>query len=190
MPYSSKISTRDVARYTFSMSYSLFKYAETVLFLQKGKGIRPQRSMSESFSLYHAYRPVMQPGASGAGSVSRLELHIEIPGKGSINCEFVRHLAPTTCRALLNSLPMQGRVHNFGDQFVYFETGLIIGSEKQRSHFVRGDMGLLVSNASICIFLKDTQSQPMNPLGRVTKNIELAESTAPGDTMMLKKITA
>ena len=129
----------------------------------------------------------MQPGMNGAGSVSRLELQIEIPGKGSIQCEFVRHLAPTTCRALLNALPIQGRVHSFGDQFAYFETGLIIGSEKQRSQFVRGEMGLLVSNASVCIFLKDTHSQPMNPLGRITKNLELAESIGPGDVMILRK---
>jgi hypothetical protein len=144
-------------------------------------------ALLESFSLYQAQHFVMQPGMSGAGSVSRLELQIEISGKGSIQCEFVRHLAPTTCRALLNGLPIQGRVHSFGDQFVYFETGLVIGSEKQRSQFVRGEMGLLVSNASVCIFLKDTHSQPMNPLGRITKNLELAESAGPGDVMILKK---
>ena len=133
---------------------------------------------------------MMQPGTSGAGSVSRLELQIEIPGKGAILCELVRHLAPTTSRTILNNLPIQGRVHTFRDQFVYFETGLVMGSEKQRSQFIRGDIGLLVSNGSICIFLKDTRGQPMNPLGRITGDLELVESIRPGDTMVLKKPTA
>lgn len=132
----------------------------------------------------------MQPGTNGSGSVSRLSLEIEIVGRESISCELVRHLAPTTARSILTSLPLQGLVHRFGDIFVYFETGLAIGSEKQRNRFRRGDMGLLVSNGSICIFLKDSATQPMNPLGSITGDLQPIDSLRPGDVLKLKKPTA
>lgn len=132
----------------------------------------------------------MQDAGSGAGSVSRLNLEIEIVGRASIRCELVRHLAPTTCRSILTALPIQGRVHKYGDSFVYFETGIMIGSEKQRTQFRRGEIGLLVANGSVCIFLKDTNAQAMNPLGRVVEGLDSAVATGPGDVMILKKPTA
>ena len=131
----------------------------------------------------------MQQGSNGAGSVSRLKLELQIIGKQSVRCELVRHLAPTTCKSILTSLPVQGLVHRYGESFVYFETGLVIGSEKQRTQFKRGDMGLLVANGSICTFLKDATSQGMNPIGRVIEDLKPIESTRPGDAMILKKST-
>ena len=130
----------------------------------------------------------MDSGTSGAGSVSRVALEIEIPGRGSGSCELVRHLAPTTSRSIMNNLPLQGRVHRYGELFAYFETGLVMGAEKQRSVFKRGEMAFLVSNGSICVFLNDGSSaQPMNPLGKVTGGLESIESTKPGDIMMLRR---
>ena len=129
----------------------------------------------------------MLHGNDGAGSVSRLALDLEIIGKGSARCELVRHLAPTTSRSILTSLPVQGRAHRFGESFVYFETGIVIGSEKQRTQFKRGDVALLVANGSVCIFLKDGTAQAMNPLGRVIEGLQIIESTGPGDVMLLKK---
>ena len=102
----------------------------------------------------------MQP--SPAGSVSRLKLAIEILNKGSAACELVRHFAPLTAGAILKGLPVQDRVHRFADKFVYIETGLVIGAEKQKTQFRRGDLGFLPSNGSICVFVKDTAVQPMN----------------------------
>lgn len=121
--------------------------------------------------------------------MSRLTLEVEVPGKGSTSCELVRHLAPITSRSIMNSLPLQGLVHRYSDQFVYFETGLVIGAEKQRTTFKRGEIGFLVSNGSICIFLKDIMSaQSMNPVGRVTGSLESTiEPTKPGDVMILRK---
>lgn len=132
----------------------------------------------------------MQPGTNGSGSVSRLSLEIEVVGRESVSCEIVRHLAPITARSILTSLPLQGLVHRFGDVFVYFETGLVVGSEKQRTVFKRGEMGLLVSNGSICIFLKDSTAQPMNPLGSITGDLPPLQSLRPGDVLKLKKPTA
>jgi hypothetical protein len=128
----------------------------------------------------------MQP----AGSVSRFKLVLEIAGKGSASAELVRHLAPLSSNAILKSLPLQDRVHRYADKFVYIETGLVIGAEKQRTQFRRGDVTYLTSNGSICVFVQDATVQPMNPLGVVTSNIEVVESSQPGDVMVVKKPSA
>jgi hypothetical protein len=126
----------------------------------------------------------MQPGA---GSVSRFRLEIEVASKGSAQWELVRHLAPLTSMAVMKGLPLHDRVHRFSDKFVYIETGLVIGAEKQKTKFVRGDVAFLTSNGSICVFVKDAAVQPMNPLGKIAAGLEIIESSQPGDVMTVKK---
>jgi uncharacterized protein len=128
---------------------------------------------------------VMQPGS--AGSVSRFKISMEIQNKGSASAEVVRHLAPLTAGAVLKSLPLQDRVHRYADKFIYIEAGLVIGAEKQRTIFHRGDVAYLTSNSSICVFMRDATVQPMNSLGIVTANLKVIESSQPGDVMIIKK---
>ena len=122
-----------------------------------------------------------------AGSVSRTKLLLELKGKGTCECELARHLAPHTVGSLLRALPFEGRTHRFEDKFVYFETGLTIGTEKQRTAFKRGELAFMIANGSICIFVKDATSSGLNPIGRVISNIELLETSAPGDVLVLKQ---
>jgi hypothetical protein len=128
---------------------------------------------------------VLQPG-----SVSRLRLLAEIAGKGSAECELVRHLAPVTAGAILKALPVQDRVHRLEDKFVYIETGLVIGGEKQHKEFKRGDMALLPSNGAICFFVKDCTVQAMNPIGKMLNNVEMVEASRAGDVLAVKRLTA
>jgi hypothetical protein len=123
-----------------------------------------------------------------AGSVSRLRLVAEIAGKGSAECELVRHLAPITAGALLKGLPVQDRVHRFEDKFVYIETGLVIGAEKQRTQFRRGDVAFLPSNGAICFFIKDCTAQAMNPVGKMVANVEMVEASQAGDVLAVKRL--
>ncbi|HEY3094969.1 MAG TPA: cyclophilin-like fold protein [Nitrososphaera sp.] len=125
-----------------------------------------------------------------AGSVSRFKLTIEIANRGSASAVLVRHLAPLTSNAILKGLPLQDRVHRYEDKFVYVETGLVIGAEKQRTQFRRGDVAYLTSNGSICVFLQDATVQPMNPLGMITGSIEVVASSQPGDVMVVRKPSA
>lgn len=164
----------------------LFKYAET----NESREFWTSAQGSGKLFILLLILHHMQPGSNGLGSVSRLSLELELVGRESVPCEIVRHLAPITARSILTSLPMQGLVHRFGEAFVYFETGLVIGSEKQRTTFKRGDIGLLVSNGSICIFLKDSTAPPMNPLGHITGDLQPLQSVRPGDVLKLKKSTA
>ena len=122
------------------------------------------------------------------GSISRFKLEIEIANKGSTTAEMVRHLAPLTSMAILRSLPLQNRVHRFADKFIYIETGLVIGAEKQKTQFHRGDIAFLTTNGSICVFMQDTSVPPMNPIGFVSGNIKTLESCQPGDSMVAKKV--
>ena len=131
----------------------------------------------------------MQP-ESTAGSVSRFKLDIEIANKGTAPAELVRHLAPLTCNGVLKSLPFKGRVHRYGDKFVYIETILIMGAEKQKTQFRVGDVAFMPSNGSICVFVQDAIVQPMNPLGKITVNIDVIKSCQPGDVMIVKKSSA
>jgi len=127
----------------------------------------------------------MQPGS--AGSISRFKITIEIQDKGSALAELVRHLAPLTIGVLLKSLPLQDRVHRYADKFAYIETGLMIGPEKHKTEFRRGDIAYLPSNGSFCVFVHAAKVQPMNSLGTVTSNLEVIESSRSGDIMIVKQ---
>ena len=122
-------------------------------------------------------------------SVSRFPITLEIPNRGSAQCEVIRHLSPLTAGTILKSLPLEDRVHKFEDKLVYIETGLTIGAEKQKTQFKRGDMAYMTSNGSICIFIKDSSHRPMNPIGIVKSNLEVIESTQAGDIMILRNQT-
>jgi hypothetical protein len=122
-----------------------------------------------------------------AGSVSRVNVILEISGKGVARGEIVRHSSPLTSVAVLNSLPMQRRINKFKDRFVYIETELVMGREKQRTDFKRGELAFMTFHGSICVFLNDTVSTPMNPLGLVTSHLELLESLAPGELLTIRR---
>jgi uncharacterized protein len=123
-----------------------------------------------------------------AGSVSRVPVVIQISDKGMTPSELIRHLSPLCVRMILNSLPIQDRIHKISESIIYIETSLVIGAEKQKTHFKRGDIAYMTSNSSICIFTKDSVVTPMNHIGMVKSNLELIESTQSGDFMILKRM--
>jgi hypothetical protein len=123
-----------------------------------------------------------------AGSVSRIPVIIQISNKGVAPSEMIRHLSPLCVRMILNSLPIQDRIHKISESIVYIETSLVIGAEKQKTHFKRGDIAYMTSNSSICIFTKDSVVTAMNHIGIVKSNLELIETTQSGDFMILKKM--
>ena len=119
------------------------------------------------------------------GSISRNPVTLEVTNKGFAECEMIRHLSPVSVGIILKRLPLQDRIHKFGDKLVYIETGLAIGAEKQKTRFKRGDIAYMTSNGSICIFINDSSVIPMNPIGIVKSNLEIIEATRTGDIMIL-----
>lgn len=121
------------------------------------------------------------------GSISKVKVILEISGKGVSQGHIVRHLSPLTSSAILKSLPIQRRANMFKDRFVYIETELALGREKQRTNFKRGDLAFMTFHGSICVFLNDTISTPMNPLGVVTTHLEMLETIVPGDLITINR---
>lgn len=123
--------------------------------------------------------------------MSRVGLVAEVVGRNSVaECELVRHLAPLTTSALLKGLPVQDRVHRLEDKFAYIETGLVIGAEKARTQFRRGDLAFLPSNGAICFITKDCTTQAMNLVGKIINGIENIEGAKAGDVIAVKRRTA
>jgi hypothetical protein len=121
------------------------------------------------------------------GSISKVKIILEISGKGVSQGHIVRHLSPLTSSVILKSLPIQRRANKFKDRFVYIETELALGREKQRTNFKRGDLAFMTFHGSICVFLNDTISTPMNPLGVVTTHLEMLEKIIPGDLITINR---
>lgn len=121
------------------------------------------------------------------GSISKVKVILEISGKGVSQGQIVRHLSPLTSLAILKSLPIQRRANKFKDRFVYIETELALGREKQRTNFKRGDLAFMTFHGSVCVFLNDTISTPMNPLGVVTTHLEMLETIVPGDLITINR---
>ena len=121
------------------------------------------------------------------GSISKVRVILEISGKGVSQGHIVRHLSPLTSSAILKSLPIQRRANKFKDRFVYIETELALGREKQRTNFKRGDLAFMTFHGSVCVFLNDTISTPMNPLGVVTTHLEMLETIVPGDLITINR---
>jgi hypothetical protein len=122
-----------------------------------------------------------------AGSVSRVQILLDIQHKGLAKAEIVRHSAPLTAAEVLKSLPLQQIAHKFQNKFIYIETELNIGREKQRTQFKKGQMAYMTFHGSICIFINDTISTPMNPLGTIVSNLELLEGITTGDILTVKR---
>jgi uncharacterized protein len=122
-----------------------------------------------------------------AGSISRVKVILELSGRSFSHGYIARHLSPLTSSAILKSLPITRRVNKFKDSFVYIETELALGREKQRTSFKRGELAFMTFHGSICVFLKDTVSTPMNPLGVITTRIEMLESIEPGDLITINR---
>jgi hypothetical protein len=121
------------------------------------------------------------------GSISRIKVTLELSGRGFSQGYIARHLSPLTSSAILKSLPITRRINKFKNKFVYIETELALGREKQRTNFKRGELAFMTFHGSICVFLNDIISTPMNPLGVITTSLEMLETTEPGDLITIKR---
>jgi len=121
-----------------------------------------------------------------AGSVSKIEIIVEIKGKSQLRCELKRHLAPVTVGAIVRSLPLEGNVHMMNNSFVYIETKINVGGERQRKEFKKGEMAFMTANGSICFFLNDAESpKTLSPIGKITSNVEALNDVKSGDVFLI-----
>ena len=121
-----------------------------------------------------------------SGSVSKINLILEIRGKSKITCELKRHLSPKTVGILSRSLPLEGNAHLLGKSIVYFETPIDSGIERARSVFKKGDVAFLPAEGSICFFIGNSEpGKKMTPIGKIISNIEPLTEVKSGDVLSL-----
>ncbi|MDE1726576.1 MAG: hypothetical protein KGH89_04860 [Thaumarchaeota archaeon] len=121
-----------------------------------------------------------------AGSVSKIDLVLDLKGKVQMKIELKRHLAPKTVGAILRGLPLEGNSHMMGSSIAFMDTTLTAGGEKLRTQFKKGEVGFMASNGSICFFLEDVASaKPMTLVGKITSNIEMLKEVKPGDVFSI-----
>lgn len=119
-------------------------------------------------------------------SVSKIGMNLEIKGKLTIKCELKRHLAPKTVGNMIRTFPLEGNAHKLGDSFVYLETSINVGSERQRTQFKKGDVAFMASSGSVCFFTNDSNTtKPMTPIGKMISNFEALAEIKTGDIFVL-----
>jgi hypothetical protein len=119
-----------------------------------------------------------------AGSVSSLQLVVEIKSKSKLTCELKRHLSPKTVGSILRSLPLEGNAHFLGQNIIYFETSIASGVERQRKEFKKGDIAFSPAGGSICFFVADViSSKPMTPIGKMISDVDALKDAKPGDVL-------
>jgi len=120
------------------------------------------------------------------GSVSKINLILEIKGKSKITCELKRHLSPKTVGTIIRSLPLEGNSHHLGKSITYLETSVQSGIERPRSEFKKGDIAYLPSGGCICFFVENSEfDKKMTPLGKITSNIDTLKEVKSGDVFSL-----
>ena len=56
------------------------------------------------------------------GTVSKIDVILEVNCRERIKCQLKRHLSPITVGLITRMLPLEGNVHQMGRSIMYFET--------------------------------------------------------------------
>ena len=123
-----------------------------------------------------------------SGTVSKIDVILEVNGRERIKCQLKRHLSPMTVGLITRMLPLEGNVHQMGRSIMYFETGINSGIERKRTDFKKGDIAFLPTEGSICFYMDDiSDGKPMTIIGKMTGNIEKLKAVKASDVLSLSR---
>ena len=123
-----------------------------------------------------------------SGTVSKINVILEVNGRERIKCQLKRHLSPMTVGLITRMLPLEGNVHQMGRSIMYFETGINSGIERKRTDFKKGDIAFLPTEGSICFYMDDiSDGKPMTIIGKIIDDIERLSGIKSGDTLLLSR---
>ena len=123
-----------------------------------------------------------------SGTVSKIDVILEVNGRERIKCQLKRHLSPITVGLITRMLPLEGNVHQMGRSIMYFETGINSGIERKRTDFKKGDIAFLPTEGSICFYMDDiSDGKPMTIIGKIIDDIERLSGIKSGDTLSLSR---
>jgi len=122
------------------------------------------------------------------GTVSKIDVVLEVNGRERIKCQLKRHLSPMTVGLITRMLPLEGNVHQMGRSIIYFETGINSGIERKRTDFKKGDIAFLPTEGSICFYMDDiSDGKPMTIIGKITDGIEKLSGIKSSDVLSLSR---
>ena len=123
-----------------------------------------------------------------SGTVSKIDVILEVNGRERIKCQLKRHLSPMTVGLITRMLPLKGNVHQMGRSIMYFETGINSGIERKRTDFKKGDIAFLPTEGSICFYMDNiSDGKPMTIIGKIIDNIEKLSGIKSGDVLSLSR---
>jgi len=123
-----------------------------------------------------------------SGTVSKIDVILEVNGRERIKCQLKRHLSPMTVGLITRMLPLEGNAHQMGRSIMYFETGVNSGIERKRTDFKKGDIAFLPTEGSICFYLDDiSDGKPMTIIGKIVDDIEKLSGIKSSDVLSLSR---
>jgi len=123
-----------------------------------------------------------------SGTVSRVDVILEINGAERISCQLKRHLSPIAVGLITRMLPLKGNAHHMGQSVVYFETRINSGIERKRTDFKKGDIAFLPTEGSICFYMDDiSDGKPMTIIGKIIDGIEKLSEVKSSDVLSLSR---
>ena len=123
-----------------------------------------------------------------SGTVSRVDVILEINGVERISCQLKRHFSPMTVGLITRILPLRGNAHHMGQSIVYFETRINSGIERRRTDFKKGDIAYLPTEGSICFYIDDVfGGKPMTVVGKITGDVKKLKGIKASDVLSLSR---
>ena len=123
-----------------------------------------------------------------SGTVSKVDVILEINGDEKILCQLKRHLSPTTVGLITRMLPLNGDAHQMGQSIVYFETKINSGIERKRKDFKKGDIAFLPTEGSICFYIDDVfDGKQMAIIGKIIDGIDKLKTVKSSDVLSLSR---
>jgi len=123
-----------------------------------------------------------------SGTVSKVDVTLEINGNTKISCQLKRHLSPITVGLITRMLPLKGNAHQMGQSVVYFETKINSGIERKRTDFKKGDIAFLPIEGSICFYLHDVfDSKPMTIIGKILGDTDKLNEVKTSDILSISR---
>jgi hypothetical protein len=123
-----------------------------------------------------------------SGTVSKIDVILEVNGRDRIKCQLKRHLSPITVGLITRMLPLEGNAHQMGRSIMYFETGINSGIERKRTDFKKYDIAFLPTEGSICFYMDDiSDGKPMTIIGKIVDDIEKLSGIKSSDILSLSR---
>ena len=123
------------------------------------------------------------------------KIRIYTKSTGYVSAEIFLENNPKTATAILNALPIRGRVNRWGDE-IYFTIPVIEKEENAREEVNIGDLGYWPPGHGFCIFFGRTPAStgdqpraasPVNIFGRVLGNATVFTKTKSGEEITIEK---